>query len=551
MHDIPPRHRSMRSVFNHSWELLGEDEKSILKKLTVFRGGFSHEAAEIIAGATAVHLHALVNRSLLYSVEDEHYDLHNLVRQFAHEKLAQNPSSIQDTCNAHCLYFASYVKTQEAVLYGLNPIVGQQNILQEIENIRASWLWAVKQLKIAPLAQSARALGRFYNMRSWFTEGREVFSKTLKTLLKIPDHDDDTAQLVGEISIHLGWFEVQLGNYQNAILILERPLKDLRRIQAQREVAATLNILGSAVFELGELESARNHFEESLSISQKEELKSEAAFANNYLGSINRNQGDFEQAQSFFLESLQTYQQLGDRWGVAQVLNNLGNMAGISGDYPAAKEFFEESLAVRQKLDDQAGIAGCLQNLSILAFLDEDYGKAKKLRQECLAICRKIGFTWGITSTLKHLGDVEKATGNFHEAAKHYQESLSISEQNNDPRSMAFTLNSLGGLALQQGELEQALDYYQRAFQTAMEIEVLPLAIDVLLGIATLFIEKEQYQQSLERILFALNHPSTEKQTLQRANQLKTMVDPFVNQAELACIKKQVLEKTLKDFLMG
>ncbi len=206
-------------------------------------------------------------------------------------------------------------------------------------------------------------------------------------------------------------------------------------------------------------------------------------------------------------------------------------------------------LAVRRELNDQAGIAGCLQNLSILAFLDEDYAQAKKLRQECLSICRTIGFTWGIASTLKHLGDVEKTLGNLPEARKHYTESLAISEQNEDRRSMAFTLNSLGGLALLQGKLEQASDYYQIAFQTAMEIAVIPLAIDILIGIAALYIEEKKYLQSLELINLAQNHAGTEKQTRNQANQLQSEIEEVLSKREVQKIKTQVPLKSLPEYL--
>ena len=343
MQDIPQRHRSMRSVFNRSWHLLDENEKSILKKLTVFRGGFSSTAAETITGTTAAQLHALTDKSLLYPIEDARFDMHNLVRQFAREKLAQNASTNQEIHNAHCRYFTAYIQEQEAALHGPKPNTAQQIIRLEIENIRASWQWATDHQKVDALALSVHGLGRFFNIRSWFTEGREVFSKALNNLQDLPDPKNENVRVLSELATQLGWFEVQLGNYQTAISILEHPLENLRRLKAQRELAVALNIQGSAIFELGELEAAKNHFGESLAISQKKGFKPEAAFTNNYLGNIHRNQGDFDQARSFFIKSLQQYQQLSDQWGATRILNNLGNMAGIAGDYAAAKAYFEES----------------------------------------------------------------------------------------------------------------------------------------------------------------------------------------------------------------
>ncbi len=278
MQDIPVRHRSMRSVFNHSWQLLDEDEKSILKKLTVFRGGFSRTAAESIAGATAEKLHALTEQSLLYPAKGARFDMHNLVRQFACEKLAQNSGQNQETNDAHCRYFAAFIQAQEATLHGPKPVTAQQTISLEIENIRASWQWAIEQQKVTELATAVRGLGRFYNMRSWFTEGQEIFSKALHALQEIPDRADETVRVLGEIAMQLGWFEVQLGNYQTAISILRNPLENLRKIKNQKDLAAALNILGSAVFELGELETAKNHFEESSGNFKERRFQTRSSF---------------------------------------------------------------------------------------------------------------------------------------------------------------------------------------------------------------------------------------------------------------------------------
>jgi tetratricopeptide (TPR) repeat protein len=185
------------------------------------------------------------------------------------------------------------------------------------------------------------------------------------------------------------------------------------------------------------------------------------------------------------------------------------------------------------------GVAGCMQNLSIIAFLEEDYSKAYKLRQECLAVCQKIGFTWGIASAIKHLGDVDKALGDYPKARQRYAESLAISEKSEDRRSAAFTLNSLGGLALLEEEYRQALDYYQRALKIADEINVVPLFLDIIMGISDLWIREGKGKDALVLITFALNHPGIEKQTKNRAIKLKSEVETQLTSIEL----QQTVEK--------
>jgi len=88
LQNMPERHRSMRAVFDQSWQLLTETERNTLKQLSVFKGSFDHPAAEQVAGATLITLAILVEKSLLRVTESGRYQLHELLRQFAGAKLA-------------------------------------------------------------------------------------------------------------------------------------------------------------------------------------------------------------------------------------------------------------------------------------------------------------------------------------------------------------------------------------------------------------------------------------------------------------------------------
>lgn len=545
MQDIPDRHRSLRSVFNQSWNLLSEGEKSIFRKLSVFCGGFSLDAAKRISGASASHIQTLLNKSLLQNVAQNRYDMHNLLRQFAFEKLQINTREKQITFEAHSNYFSSLIQAYEPSLFGSNPVAAQKAIGVEIDNIRLGWHWSSEQKKISVITQAARGLGRFYDMRSWFAEGQAAFAKTALRLKEDPNIDSQTRRVLGIVTTQQAWFDIQLGNYQSAVLSLEEIVPDLRTSSTSAELSTILNILGSAVFELGKLDTAKGHFEESLREATELDCLSDMAFANNYLGSIARNQGDFSEAQRYYSQSLEQYKIIEDIWGSAKVLNNLGTMSGISGNYAEAEQYFDESLSIRKRLDDQAGIAGCLQNLSIIAFLEQDYSKTKQLREECLSICQEIGFTWGIASTLKHLGDVNKATGNLDQANQNYSDSLEMNEKVGDRRSAAYTLNSLGGLAILQGKYSQSIEYYTKAFYIAEDIKVVPLIIDILMGISELWIKERKFEDAYKLLAFAQSHPGAEKQTLDRGKQLETLIETQLSTSQIENIKAQNTSKSL------
>ena len=141
--DVPARQRSMRAVFDHSRRLLSRAEQRILRRLSVFRGGFPSEAAQQVTGATRTTLTALVDKSLLRRNAAGIYDMHELVRQYAAEQLAMVPEDDERTREAHCRYYGAMLSEREAGLVGHGQPTALAEIDRAIENVRAGGEWAV------------------------------------------------------------------------------------------------------------------------------------------------------------------------------------------------------------------------------------------------------------------------------------------------------------------------------------------------------------------------------------------------------------------------
>ena len=139
---FPQRHRSLRAAFDYSWGLLRPDEKGVLGKLAVFRGGFEREAALKIAGASISMLAGLTDHSLIWRNFTGRYHIHEMVRQFAEEALRrQNEEEDERTRNAHANYFAEWLLARQTDLKNddtKTPLA----IEVERENVRAAWAWA-------------------------------------------------------------------------------------------------------------------------------------------------------------------------------------------------------------------------------------------------------------------------------------------------------------------------------------------------------------------------------------------------------------------------
>jgi predicted ATPase len=130
LRDVPGRHRSMRLVFDRSWERLDAEEQTLFKSLSIFRGGFTREAARQVTGASLRLLAGLVNKSLLTSQPDRgRYELHELIRQYAEEKLEADSPAKAATQRAHAAYYAAFMQRSWADLRNAN----QRAALAEIE----------------------------------------------------------------------------------------------------------------------------------------------------------------------------------------------------------------------------------------------------------------------------------------------------------------------------------------------------------------------------------------------------------------------------------
>ena len=193
MRDLPERHRSVRAVFDHSWQLLSTDEKHVLSRLSVFRGGFSRQAAEQVADASLAILSSLVIRSLLRRTPTGRYELHELIRQYAGSKLAENAERPDLVQEQHSFYYLGLLEEKHTKLYGREQKQILAELTVEMDNIRAAWNWAVAAEQFIPLYRASTTLWYLFELRNLFKEGEATFYQTAEVLrIKIGRFDEDT-----------------------------------------------------------------------------------------------------------------------------------------------------------------------------------------------------------------------------------------------------------------------------------------------------------------------------------------------------------------------
>jgi predicted ATPase len=162
--NVEPRHRNLRAAFEPTWNRLSEDERSVFRKVSVFRGGFSREAAEYVAGASLRALSSLVDKALLRVNANGRYDLHELLRQYGQERLNQSSDEREAVLDLHSAYYLDFMRRCEDMLaFQGRQKEAMQGIEQELSNVRVAWQRAVVQGQFEEIERSYGGFNCFYS----------------------------------------------------------------------------------------------------------------------------------------------------------------------------------------------------------------------------------------------------------------------------------------------------------------------------------------------------------------------------------------------------
>jgi predicted ATPase/DNA-binding SARP family transcriptional activator len=468
--DLPDRHRSMQAVFAHSWDLLFPSGQSALANLSVFRGSFDRDAAAEVGSASLATLSALVDKSLLQrsrpagASDRTRYELHELLRQFATEKLGSN----REPHERHSRYYAAYLAEQEVRLKGPDQALALAEIEREIDNVRAAWEWATAHRACREIGLALESLYRFYEIRSRYQEGRAAFEGAIDALEAAEPGDP---LLLGRLLARLGRLTHHTDDLERAEALLEQALATLRTQDAPAEVGWVLLWLGETVRRQGARARSRSLLREALAMGREAgDTELEAGSLTSLAGWTTAGAA-YEEARALYRRGLTLYRSTGNRRGMADALYGLGHIATYLREWDVSKRLYEESMAIREQLGDRRGVAWCLHFMAENARGQGRYTEARRLYECSLAIHRALGDPLRTYNVLQRmstvvlwLGDVEALEEISHEIHVHV---LRLG----NPFYIACSLEGLGEVAQLKGETAQARQYYEGSLAIGYEIE--------------------------------------------------------------------------------
>jgi predicted ATPase/class 3 adenylate cyclase len=397
-----PHHQTLRATIDWSYDLLGEEEKKLLNRLSVFRGGFALEAAEQICSEKEVHsgwstglqsadilglLTQLINKSLVEVDEQEEatrYRLLETVRQYGQEKLTDTGKE-NHLHEVHLEYFLFFAEKAEPQLYQAKQGEWLGQLHQDHDNLRAALGWALQQKRTEKALRLSGALGRFWFVQGHLAEGREWLKQALH------QRDTVTKAVSAKALRWAGSLTRVQGDYEEAGKWLEQSLEQCIEAQDRRGEASALVELGIVARLRGDYAETQRLFDRGLELFRSLDDRLGIAWVLNHRAMMARHQGNLILSYSLVSESLQLYQALGDRQGIAMALNTRANVELDRKEHAASANSYREYLAICQELEDKRGIAMALGNLGIIALEETELAEARERLTQSLTIFRTLG----------------------------------------------------------------------------------------------------------------------------------------------------------------
>jgi predicted ATPase/DNA-binding SARP family transcriptional activator/Tfp pilus assembly protein PilF len=418
------RHRSVRAAFEHSWALLTPDERQALRRCAVFRGGFTRQAARVVAHVPLPVLASLIDKSLLSPGSNGRYRRHRLLHQFSNEKALEHPEEWRAARQDHLAYCQRLLQAGLEGIRGPDSKIALETIDLELDNIRAAWRWAIEQRHAAFFKSVAEALMRYFDAKGRYSEGLAMYAEALNALSA--DVTNERAAL-GALLVHRAKF-------------LERR---------------------------GELREAEQSTERGLALLPTPEDRETTIWGLGNLGTVHWRLGDFERAKAYRRTALEAARALGNERLTAVALGWMALSLDQCGDLEDAKAHYAQAIALFKALGNYIGALFNLNNLCDLLIDAREYGLASALLFEALALCRTSGEQSQIPATYAKLSICHRHLGQLEEALVYARHGLEAERERAETkvelteylRDVAHAAHALGDHALVDAALGEALGH--------------------------------------------------------------------------------------------
>jgi predicted ATPase/class 3 adenylate cyclase len=460
-----PRQQTLQALIDWSYDLLSEPERLLLRRLSVFVGGWTLEAAEAVcADGEGIStwdvldlLTHLMDKSLVLMEEtpaQTRYRMLETIRQYGREKLLSS-GEIPLLRRRHLAYYAQLAEQAAPALWSAQQRHWLDNLDGDRDNLRIALEWGESDNESLDTAlRLAVAAGWFWLVRGYWREASEWFARLFDQLPL-----DGISSLVAQAFNLAGLLAARLDDRELAIRFHQKSLEIARQCGYRLEMAYALYGLGSVDWQWGQAKTAIPALEESLEIFRKLDERPGIALALGNLGGSYLVMGNPQQAAFFFEESLAVSRRMGHQLGVAGSDMALGFAVWFQGNCERARALFEQALAIFWEMDDKSGILETLQGLGGVCIETRDT-TAVPLLQERMRLAHQLGRGWYVITSLLDLGRALRIQGSHAQAKEAYQQAHTLLLENGAQPSLAISRVNVGFCEQASGDSVAARHYF-------------------------------------------------------------------------------------------
>jgi tetratricopeptide (TPR) repeat protein len=430
LRDVPDRQRTLYHAIDWSYALLSTDQRLLFARLSIFNSGWTLDAAEEIMNdhpgfSTIESLKVLVDNNLAIQLEnhgESRFGMLETIREYAAERLAQ-AGEIERARQNHADYYLALAEKADPFLRTASQKVWLERLDVERGNFRAALTWFVDiRGELEKGLRLAGALGWFWNIRSYVSEGRHWLDKVL---LKGKCIQPAIYAKALNVAGSLAWEQSDLARARTYFQESIGLFRDLGPEHAW-DLAMALGGYGNVVMYLDDQEALQRAAEESYGLFNQLDDQWGKGLSLCLIGEAHLLKHDYERAYSCFEGATSQLRKTGDRWATGVALMDWGYTNSIQGNLDLARKQLEESIALHREIGERF-----IQSLSIniLAQVEQQQGnnqRAMALYSESLDLLRKMGIEARIADVQYNLAYFVQAHGHYQLASKLYQECLDI-----------------------------------------------------------------------------------------------------------------------------
>lgn len=454
--DAEPRHRTMRDTIAWSHDLLSGEQQALFRRLSVFTGGFSLEAAEAVGGEHAMDLltdlldQSLVQLSALKTGESR-YRMLEVIREFGLERL-EAAGEIEAAHEAHAAWVFDQAQRFEHGVEGHEQIAWLHRVSADHSNIRTALAWLGDRDRLADAQDLAGSLWMYFSIRGFFDESRRLYESLV-------DHPRGQAATIGRAKALLG-LSVILSHQaapEGAISVLDEAGALFNARADQRRLALARISRGMALSFLGRFEDSTAVTRDALALSREIGFRFGIAATTCNLGlDAAVRIGDSAEAFRLMQESTDVARTTGNRWGQALGLENLGFFELQAGRLDIAERLILEAHELFGQVGSVRDLPMGLADLAELALRKGDPNTARQRIGESLASAERTGDNYARASILQVFAEIERSAGNLGEATAALRHALEIWREFGNEPAYADCFDILADIAISAGDMTLA-----------------------------------------------------------------------------------------------